>query len=83
MSASKEAPTIYRIIDNKCVKRLIMFLGIYPINMEFSEDDGKSWSLLEPIGYFGVIVAIEILIRLKTGDYMTLFHAYGRYIKKF
>ena len=73
---SKEVPTIYRVIDPEGIKRLIMFSGLYPIRMAVSEDDGKSWSELEPIGDFGGIVAMGCLIQLRTGKghYMALFH---------
>ena len=73
---SKEVPTIYRVIDPVGIKRLIMFSGLYPIRMAVSEDDGKSWSELKPIGDFGGIVAMGCLIPLKTGkgNYMALFH---------
>ncbi len=73
---SKEVPTIYRVIDPEGIKRLIMFSGLYPIRMAVSEDDGKSWSELEPIGDFGGIVAMGCLIPLRTGKghYMALFH---------
>ncbi|MCA9041584.1 MAG: exo-alpha-sialidase [Planctomycetaceae bacterium] len=81
-STSKEVPTIYRVIDPEGVKRLIMFSGLYPIRMAVSEDDGQTWSPLEPIGDFGGIVAMADLVRLKDGQYMTLFHDDGRYIRE-
>ncbi|MEZ6049263.1 MAG: sialidase family protein [Planctomycetaceae bacterium] len=81
-STSKEVPTLYRVVDPAGVKRLIMFSGLYPIRMAVSEDDGQSWSPLEPIGDFGGIVAMADLVRLKNGDYMTLFHDDGRYIRE-
>ena len=79
---SLEVPTIYRVIDPEGVERLIMFSGLYPIRMAVSEDDGKSWTPLEPIGDFGGIVAMASVIRLKDGSYMALFHARGEYIRK-
>ena len=79
-ATSQEVPTIYRVIDKAGVKRLIMFSGLYPIRMAVSEDDGLSWSELEPIGDFGGIVAMGSVERLKNGDYMALFHDDGRFI---
>lgn len=79
-STSKEVPTIHRVIDPQGVKRLIMFSGLYPIRMAVSEDDGQTWSPLEPIGDFGGIVAMGCVERLKNGDYMALFHDDGRFI---
>jgi hypothetical protein len=79
-STSKEVPTIYRVIDPQGVKRLIMFSGLYPIRMAVSEDDGETWSALEPIGDFGGVVAMASVVRLKDGRYMALFHDNGRYL---
>lgn len=79
---SKEVPTIYRVIDPEGMKRLIMFSGLFPIRMAISEDDGKSWSELEPIGDFGGIVAMASVVRLKKGDYMALFHDDGRFFRE-
>lgn len=78
---SQETPTIHRVIDKRGKKRLIIFSGLYPIRMARSDDDGKSWTELEPIGDFGGIVAMASLERLKNGDYMALFHDDGRYFK--
>jgi len=81
-ATSLEVPTIYRVIDNKNVRRLIMFSGLYPIRMAVSEDDGFTWTPLEAIGDYGGIVATSDLIRLKDGSYMTLFHDDGRFFHK-
>ncbi len=80
-TTSKEVPTIHRVIDKNGKKRLIMFSGLYPIRMAVSEDDGKTWSELEPIGDFGGIVAMGSVVRLASGDYMALFHDDGRFLK--
>ena len=80
-ATSKEVPTIHRVIDEKGKKRLIMFSGLYPIRMAVSEDDGKRWSELEPIGDFGGIVTMGSVVRLAGGDYMALFHDDGRFLK--
>jgi hypothetical protein len=79
---SLEVPTIYRVVDAKGKKRLIMFSGLYPIRMAVSEDDGTTWSGLSPIGPFGGIVAMASLVALHTGagHYMALFHDDGRFI---
>lgn len=80
-ATSKEVPTIYRVVDPKGVKRLIMFSGLYPIRMAVSEDDGRTWSELEPIGRFGGIVAMGDCVRLKDGRYMAMFHDDGRFLR--
>jgi hypothetical protein len=79
---SIEVPTIYRVVDPRGKKRLIMFSGLYPIRLAVSEDDGLTWSGLAPIGDFGGIVAMASLVPLRTGagHYMALFHDDGRFI---
>ncbi len=79
-STSQEVPTIYRVVDREGRKRLIVFSGLYPIRMAVSEDDGTTWSALEPIGDFGGIVAMASVERLASGDYMALFHDDGRFL---
>ena len=80
-ATSKEVPTIHRVIDPRGTKRLIMFSGLYPIRLAVSEDDGKKWTPLKPIGDFGGIVVMASLVRLTNGDYMALFHDDGRFPK--
>ena len=79
--SSLEVPTIYRVVDRAGIRRLIMFSGLYPIRMAVSENDGLSWSELEAIGDFGGIVAMASCTKLKSGEYMALFHDDGRFIK--
>lgn len=80
-STSKETPTIHRTVDSAGKKRLIMFSGLYPIRMAVSEDDGETWSPLEPIGDYGGVVAMGSVERLADGSYMALFHDDGRFIR--
>ncbi len=77
---SREVPTIHRVVDGEGKKRLILFSGLYPIRMAVSEDDGATWSELEPIGDFGGIVAMASVERLKNGSYIALFHDDGRFL---
>jgi hypothetical protein len=81
-ATSQEVPTIHRVVDSWGKKRLILFSGLYPIRMAFSEDDGRTWTELEPIGPFGGIVAMASVTELKTGKghYMAMFHDDGRFI---
>jgi hypothetical protein len=81
-STSREVPTIYRTIDKQGKKRLILFSGLYPIRMAVSEDEGFTWSPLDPIGNFGGIVAMSSCIRLKNGEYLAFFHDDGRFFHK-
>ncbi|RUL86912.1 sialidase family protein [Tautonia sociabilis] len=79
-ASSQETPTIHRVIDAEGKRRLILFSGLYPIRMAVSEDDGESWSPLEPIGDFGGIVAMSSVERLADGSYLALFHDDGRFL---
>jgi len=67
-ATSQEVPTIHRVVDFQGKKRLILFSGLYPIRMALSEDDGNSWTELQPIGKFGGIVAVASVMKLRTGD---------------
>jgi len=80
-STSLEVPTIYPIVDEHGIRRLIMFSGLYPIRMAVSEDSGETWSPLEPIGDFGGVVTMASLDCLANGDYMALFHDDGRFLR--
>ena len=77
---SMEVPTIYRTVSPDGQKHLILFSGMYPIRMAHSEDDGVTWSELEPIGDYGGIVAMGDVEPLGGGRYVAMFHDDGRYL---
>jgi hypothetical protein len=81
-ATSQEVPTIFRVIDPQGNKRLIVFSGRYPAKLAHSEDDGATWSELEPVGNWGGIVVMASLIQLNTGKghYMAMFHDDMRYM---
>lgn len=80
-ATSKEVPTIHRVIDADGKKRLIVWSGLYPARLAVSEDDGKTWSELQPAGEWGGIVVMGCLEPLKTGEghFMAMFHDDGRF----
>jgi hypothetical protein len=79
---SLEVPTLHRVVDATGKKRIIMFSGLYPIRMALTEDDGATWSELEPIGDFGGVVTMATVLSLKTpGHYLAFFHDDGRFIR--
>jgi Neuraminidase (sialidase) len=80
-ATSQETPTIHRVIDPAGRKRLIVFSGLYPIRRALSEDNGRTWTPLEPIGDFGGIVAMASVVRLRDGRYLAAFHDDGQYLK--
>ena len=76
--SSLETPTIHLLHNG----RLILFSGLYPIRASISDDNGANWTPLASIGDFGGIVAMSSLIRLKTGEFMAVFHDDGRFFQK-
>ncbi len=80
-ATSKEVPTLFRVVDAEGKKRIIMFSGLYPCRMAVSEDDGTTWSELEPVGDWGGIVTMGCVAELKTGrgHYLAMFHDDGRF----
>ena len=76
VGAGSDFRGIYDLLE----RRLILFSGLHPIRRAISEDDGKSWSELEPIGDYGGIVAMGCVARMKNGDYIAQFHVDGRFI---
>ncbi|MBZ0258158.1 glycoside hydrolase, partial [bacterium] len=79
-ATSLETPTIHRVVDAQGVRRLILFSGLYPIRMSVSEDDGLTWTPLQPIGDFGGIVAMSDVIQTRSGQYQAYFHDDGRFL---
>ncbi len=80
-ATSQEVPTLFRVVDAEGKKRIIMFSGLYPCRMAVTEDDGATWSEIEPVGDWGGIVAMGTVVEQKTGPghYMALFHDDGRF----
>jgi len=83
-ATSQETPTIHRVVDAAGTKRLVVFSGLHPIRSALSEDDGRTWSELAPIGDFGGIVAMGSVVKLRddAGRYLAFFHDDGRFIAK-
>ena len=82
-SSSKEVPTIYRVIDEKGLKRIILWSGLYPARLAVSENEGATWSGLRPVGEWGGIVVMGAVVDLKTpGHYLAMFHDDGRFFTK-
>jgi len=81
-ATSREVPTIHRVVDPDGVKRLILWSGLYPARLAVSEDDGRTWSELEPAGEWGGIVVMGFVEPLQTGKghYIAMFHDDGRFI---
>lgn len=82
---SKNPPSIHRLEGPDGKSRLIVLTGSaenkkedLPVRMSVSEDDGRTWTPLAPIGdgvEYNAIVAASCMLRLKDGRYMTLHHS--------
>lgn len=79
-STSLEVPTLHRVVDAAGKRRLILWSGLYPARLAVSQDDGQTWSELEPVGDWGGIVVMGSVEPLKTpGHYLAMFHDDGRF----
>lgn len=78
-ATSQETPTIHRLVDRAGKARLCVFSGMRPIRRALSEDEGRTWTPLEPIGEFGGIVAMASVIALANGEHAAFFHDDGRW----
>jgi hypothetical protein len=80
-ATSQEVPTIHRVVDAQGTKRLILWSGLYPARLAVSEDDGRTWGELVPVGDWGGIVVMGSVAALHTGKghYLALFHDDGRF----
>ena len=81
-ATSREVPTIHRVVDAGGKRRLILWSGLYPARLAVSEDDGETWSELEPAGAWGGIVVMGCLTRLVNGDHLAMFHDDGRFFQE-
>ena len=83
-ATSMETPTVFPVDLPDGRRRLIMFSGLYPVRMARSEDEGRTWTELEPIGHFGGIVAMSSVDRLRStgSELMALFHDDGRFLRR-
>lgn len=85
-ATSMEVPTLFRLLDPHGVPRILMFSGkAGGIRVSRSEDEGETWSPLQPISTpgpsYGGIVTMGSMVELKDGSYMALFHDDGRWLR--
>lgn len=80
-ATSLEVPTIHRVVDADGTKRLILWSGLYPARLSRSDDDGATWSELEPAGDWGGIVVMgDVAATTTAGRYLAWFHDDGRFL---
>ncbi len=82
-ATSKETPTIHRVIGPDGRRRVILWSGLYPARLAVSEDDGRTWTPLRPVGNWGGIVVMGFVEPLRTGrgHYLAMFHDDGRFFR--
>ena len=81
-ATSQETPTIHRLVDPRDgTRRLVLFSGLHPIRRAYSDDDGATWSPLEPVGDWGGIVAMSSVVALADGTHAAWFHDDGRFFR--
>ncbi len=80
---SRETPTLKRVEDKEGNKRIILWSGLYPVRMSYSEDDGQSWTELAPVGDWGGITVMGFTEASSSGQghYISMFHDDGRFIE--
>jgi len=79
-ATSLETPTIHRVAKIDGSQRLLVFSGLRPIRLAHSDDDGATWSELEPIGDFGGIVAMASVEPVAKDGWLAFFHDDGRFL---
>jgi hypothetical protein len=79
-ATSGETPTLYRVLDPATGKpRILLFSGLKPARIARSDDDGATWTPLEPIGAWGGIVLMGDLLQRRDGSIAAFFHDDGRF----
>ena len=75
--------TFHRVTGPAGERRLIVFSGLFPARLASSEDDGRTWTPLEPVGDWGGIVVMSSVVPLRTGrgHYLAMFHDDGRFFR--
>lgn len=68
-------PSIYRMVDSQAKERIWVYSARPDMPRIVSEDSGKTWKELEPLGpKFRCVMTFSSVVRLKDGRYLGLFH---------
>jgi len=79
-ATSGETPTIFRVTDPATGRRrLLLFSGLKPARIARSDDDGRTWTPLEPMGEWGGIVLMGDVLQRRDGSIVAFFHDDGRF----
>jgi hypothetical protein len=67
-------PSIYRMTDMKTGKKLLWVFSAQPLMPRImSEDDGKTWAEMPPLG-LECVMTFSSIVRLSDGNYMGFYH---------
>lgn len=87
-ATSLETPTIHRVTRPDGAKRLLLWSGLFPARRALSDDEGATWTPLEPAGDWGGIVVMGSVEsvrdaegKVEPGRFLAWFHDDGRFIR--
>jgi len=69
----RNCPSIYRMVDPQGKERLWVFSARPAMPRILSEDGGKSWRELKPLGV-PCVMTFSSVVRLKDGSYLGMYH---------
>lgn len=69
----RNCPSIYRLLDPAGKERLWVFSAHPNMPRILSEDGGKTWKEMDPLG-FPCVMTFSSIVRLKDGRYLGLYH---------
>jgi hypothetical protein len=69
----RNCPSIYRLVDPAGKERLWVFSAHPNMPRIVSEDGGKTWKEMEPLG-FPCVMTFSSVVRLKDGRHLVLYH---------
>jgi len=72
----RNCPSIYRMVDPQDNERLWVFSAQPRMPRIVSEDGGKTWKEMEPLG-FECVMTFSSVVRLTDGSYVGLYHRRG------
>ncbi len=72
----KNCPSIYRMVDPEGRERLWVFSAEPLMPSIMSEDGGKTWKEMKPLG-FPCVMTFSSIVELKDGSYLGMYHRRG------
>ncbi len=72
----RNCPSIYRLVDPRGKERIWVFSAQPKMPRIVSEDGGKTWREMEPLG-FDCVMTFSSVVRLEDGSYIGLYHRRG------